>query len=62
MMRSTLFAAALVPVSVEADQPPSIERCENKARRIAKLMTEMFGGEWNISLQPDFVIISKKLS
>lgn len=61
MMRSLAVAAALVPVSVPAKEPASIERCQNKANRIAKLMTEMFGGEWQVKLQPDFVLISKKL-
>lgn len=60
-MRSLAIAAALVPVASPAKEPASVENCREKAGKIAMLMKELFGGEWRVNLQRDFVMISKKI-
>jgi hypothetical protein len=61
MIRSLAIAAAIGPVAASAKEPASFEQCQTKAAKIAGLMGELFGGEWRVSLQQDFVMISKKI-
>lgn len=61
MMRSLAAAAALVPVSVPAKEPVSVEDCRANAITLADMLASVFGGQWKVSLQPDFLMISKKV-
>lgn len=61
MMRSLAAAAALVPVAAQA-RPVCVENCRYQAAKLAASMKEMFGGDWNVTLQSDFVLISRDKS
>lgn len=61
LMRSIAAAAALVPVSTLAAKSPfCIEECQEIAAILAASMQEMFGGHWRVSVQTDFILISKE--
>lgn len=61
MICSLAAAAAFVPVKLQANEKIKIEDCREKAAKLAAMMEELAGGEWKVSFQPDFVMISKKI-
>lgn len=58
MMRSFAFAATMVPVNAIAESP---EDCSTMATDLAGAMTEVYGGDWRVTMQQDFILICRKL-
>lgn len=61
LVRSLAVAAAFIPVHTQA-RPACLPSCRSQTDELAASMKEMFGGDWSVTVQPDFVLISRDLS
>lgn len=60
LARSIAAAAVFVPTSAAATKQQScVEECRETAEILAASMQELFGGSWCVSVQADFILISK---